>query len=56
LVKGVFFGGVTSIIGCHIGFKTEGGAEGVGNATIRSFVLTSALILIMDYILWTIAF
>ncbi len=56
IIKGVVFGGVTSLLGCHIGFSTEGGAEGVGNATIRSFVLTSALILILDYILWTLNF
>lgn len=54
IIKGIFFGGVTSLIGCHIGFKTEGGAEGVGLSTIKSFVITSALILILDYILWTL--
>jgi phospholipid/cholesterol/gamma-HCH transport system permease protein len=52
LVKTIFFGGVTSLLGCHIGFRTEGGAEGVGLATIRSFVLSAALILILDYLLW----
>ena len=52
LVKTVFFGGVTSLLGCHIGFRTHGGAEGVGLATIRSFVLSAALILILDYVLW----
>ncbi len=56
LIKAVFFGGLTSLVGCHIGFRTEGGAEGVGNSTIRSFVLSAALILISDYILWTLAF
>ena len=56
LVKTVFFGGVTALLGCHIGFKTEGGAEGVGMSTIRSFVLSSALILILDYFLWMLIF
>jgi phospholipid/cholesterol/gamma-HCH transport system permease protein len=56
LIKAVFFGGVTSLLGCHIGFKTEGGAEGVGLSTIRSFVLSAALILILDYILWMFLF
>jgi len=56
IIKGIFFGGVTALLGCHIGFKTEGGAEGVGNSTIRSFVLTSAMILILDYILWMLNF
>lgn len=56
IVKGIIFGGFTSLMGCHIGFRTEGGAEGVGFSTIRSFVMASALILILDYILWTLAF
>ncbi len=56
LTKGLMFGGVTALLGCHIGFRTEGGAEGVGLSTIRSFVLSSASILIIDYILWSIMF
>jgi phospholipid/cholesterol/gamma-HCH transport system permease protein len=56
LIKAVFFGAVTSLMGCHIGFKTEGGAEGVGLSTIRSFVMSSALILILDYVLWMLFF
>lgn len=56
LIKGMIFGGVTALLGCHIGFKTEGGAEGVGISTIRSFVLSSALILIIDYVMWTLIF
>jgi phospholipid/cholesterol/gamma-HCH transport system permease protein len=56
LIKTVFFGGVTSLLGCHIGFRTEGGAEGVGLATLKSFVLSSALILILDYVLWMLIF
>ncbi len=56
LTKGMMFGGVTALLGCHIGLKTEGGAEGVGNSTIRSFVLSSAMILILDYVMWTLIF
>ncbi len=56
MVKGVVFGGITSLLGCHIGFRTVGGAEGVGLSTIRSFVLSAALILIFDYILWSLVF
>lgn len=56
LIKTVFFGGVTALLGCHIGFRTEGGAEGVGLSTIRSFVLSAALILILDYFLWMLLF
>ncbi len=56
LIKAITFGGTTALLGCHIGFKTEGGAEGVGNSTIRSFVLSSAMILILDYGLWSFLF
>ncbi|MBN1446766.1 MAG: ABC transporter permease [Bacteroidetes bacterium] len=56
LLKSLAFGGVTALLGCHIGFKTSGGAEGVGLSTIRSFVLSSAMILILDYLLWILIF
>jgi phospholipid/cholesterol/gamma-HCH transport system permease protein len=56
MVKGMIFGGVTALLGCHIGFRTTGGAEGVGLSTIRSFVLSSAVILILDYLLWSLVF
>ena len=56
MLKGMIFGGVTSLLGCHIGFRTHGGAEGVGLATIRSFVMSAAMILILDYFLWTLLF
>jgi phospholipid/cholesterol/gamma-HCH transport system permease protein len=56
LLKSVFFGGVTAIIGVHVGLATTGGAEGVGKSCIRAFVLSSAMILILDFMLWTIIF
>ena len=56
LVKAFVFGGGTALIGCSIGFRTGGGAEGVGKATIKAFVYSSAFILIGDYILAMILF
>jgi len=56
IVKTIIFGGITALLGCHIGFRTTGGAEGVGKATIRSFVLSAAFILILDYLLWMFLF
>jgi phospholipid/cholesterol/gamma-HCH transport system permease protein len=56
LIKAFVFGGVTAIIGCYVGFNTTGGAEGVGQATIKAFVLSSALILLNDYILSVLLF
>jgi len=48
LSKSCIFGGVTALIGCHIGFRTSGGAEGVGNSTVRAFTISAASILIID--------
>ena len=56
IFKSVFFGGVTALIGVHVGLHTTGGAEGVGLACIRAFVLSAAMVLILDYVLWTIIF
>lgn len=56
MTKGFFFGASTALLGCHVGLRTEGGAEGVGNSTIRAFVLAAAMTLILDYILWTTLF
>ena len=47
---------VTALIGVHVGLKTGGGAEGVGKSSIRAFVLSASMVLILDYILWTIIF
>ncbi len=56
LFKAFVFGGIISIIGCYQGFKTYGGAEGVGRSTTKAVVLASVLILISDYIVATILF
>jgi phospholipid/cholesterol/gamma-HCH transport system permease protein len=42
LIKAVFFGAVTSTIGVYVGLNTVGGAEGVGKASIRAFVLSAS--------------
>lgn len=57
LLKTVVFGAIISTVGCHKGFETTGGAEGVGKSTTSSVVISSMLILVADYILtaflWT---
>jgi len=50
LIKAMIFGGLTALIGCHVGFRTVGGAEGVGNSTVRAFTISAAAILIIDAI------
>ncbi|MBI5118191.1 ABC transporter permease [Candidatus Poribacteria bacterium] len=51
LIKAMFFGGIVATIGCYKGFKTTGGAEGVGKYTTQSVVLSFILIIVFDYFL-----
>ncbi len=51
LIKSSAFGMIIAVIGCYKGFKTSGGAKGVGESTISSVVTSSILILISDYFL-----
>lgn len=53
-LKTVVFGGIVATIGCYLGFKSDGGAEGVGIATTRSVVTSFILILVSDYFLTAI--
>ena len=56
MIKGVFFGGIIAIIGCHKGLNAKQGAEGVGLATTASVVLSIILIFISNYFLSVILF
>jgi phospholipid/cholesterol/gamma-HCH transport system permease protein len=56
LAKSLVFGAIISIIGCYQGFRTTGGAEGVGLSTTRAVVLSSILILLSDYVVASIFF
>jgi len=56
LFKSFVFGGIIALIGCHYGFKTSGGAEGVGKATTISVVTSFILIIFADSILTAIFF
>ncbi len=51
LVKAAVFGFILSLISCQRGFRTAGGAEGVGRATTQAVVISSVTILILDYFL-----
>ena len=56
LVKSVTFAIVISMIGCYMGLKAKGGAEGVGRATTLSVVTSFILIILFDCILTGIFF
>src|SRR3954464_9214755 len=49
LTKPFVFGGIIAITACYFGLNTTGGTEGVGQSTTRTVVLSSILILVVDY-------
>jgi phospholipid/cholesterol/gamma-HCH transport system permease protein len=51
IVKSFFFGAAIALVSCHRGFNCGPGAEGVGRATIASFVYSFVLILMLDLFL-----
>ncbi len=51
LIKSVVFGGIIALVCCYVGFKTSGGARGIGRSTTRSVVLSFMMVLVADYIL-----
>ncbi len=48
LVKSISFGFVVALIGCIMGLRVRGGAEGVGRATTKAVVYGAAMILVLD--------
>lgn len=51
LIKALFFGLAVALIGCHQGYNAGGGARGVGMATMRTVVICSVAILVIDFVL-----
>jgi phospholipid/cholesterol/gamma-HCH transport system permease protein len=51
LLKTFAFGYIISFMGCYHGFKTSGGAEGVGVSTMKAVVSSCLLILVANYLL-----
>jgi phospholipid/cholesterol/gamma-HCH transport system permease protein len=51
LVKPLFFGYILSSLGCFYGLRTTGGTEGVGKSTIKAVVVSSVLIIFVDFML-----
>lgn len=50
-VKPLFFGYILSSIGCFYGMRTTGGTEGVGRSTISAVVVSSVLIIFVDFLI-----
>ena len=51
LIKSIVFGLVLALISCYYGYQTKGGAEGVGRSTTRAVVVSSVVVLVLDYFL-----
>ncbi len=51
LTKATAFGGIIAHVGCYVGFKTGGGARGIGESTTQSVVISFLLIMIANYFL-----
>jgi phospholipid/cholesterol/gamma-HCH transport system permease protein len=51
LIKAAAFGGIMALMGCYNGFRTHGGAEGVGRAAMHAVVSSCILVLITNYFL-----
>ena len=56
LIKAAMFGLVIGLVGCYEGFNAKGGAQGVGLATTTSVVISSVLILILNFVFAVILF
>ncbi len=56
LVKAAVFGFIIAVMGCYNGYRSRGGAQGVGEATTNAVVSASILILIFNYIITEIFF
>jgi phospholipid/cholesterol/gamma-HCH transport system permease protein len=51
LVKPIFFGFIIATIGCYYGMNTRGGTQGVGRSTTQAVVLSSVLIIAVDFVI-----
>lgn len=56
LQKAAVFGFVISLFGCYQGYRSRGGAQGVGQATTNAVVSASIMILILNYVLTSMLF
>lgn len=56
LVKAAVFGFVIALAGCYHGFRSSGGAAGVGRATTNAVVLAFILILLLNLVVTVLVF
>jgi phospholipid/cholesterol/gamma-HCH transport system permease protein len=51
LIKASVFGLALALIGCYQGYNAQGGAKGVGIATMRAVVVAYVTILVLDFVM-----
>ena len=56
ILKAATFGGIIGLMGCYNGFRTHGGAQGVGESTMHAVVTSCICILISNYFLASVLF
>lgn len=56
LAKAAVFGFIITLMGCYHGYRSRGGAQGVGAATTSAVVVASILLLAFDYVLTELFF
>jgi phospholipid/cholesterol/gamma-HCH transport system permease protein len=49
VIKPIFLGFTIVTIGCHVGLRTTGGTQGVGNSTKLSVVASSVAVIAVDF-------
>jgi phospholipid/cholesterol/gamma-HCH transport system permease protein len=49
IIKPIFLGFTIVTIGCHVGLRTTGGTQGVGNATKLAVVASSVAVIAVDF-------
>ena len=50
-MKPLFFGFIIATIGCYYGMNTRGGTQGVGRSTTQAVVVSSVLIIFVDFVI-----
>ncbi len=51
LTKPLFFGFIIASVGCYFGMNTKGGTQGVGRATTQAVVVSSVVIIVVDFLI-----
>ena len=49
IIKPIFLGFTIVTIGCHVGMRTTGGTQGVGNSTKLAVVASSVAVIAVDF-------